>query len=293
MALVAAKLGPTATCGGQNCRDKAAAAILDIMDDGPTTGGGDGRVLALGRNLAVYVISADVIDLKTAKPADDQRFRTFLKGIQTKSGFPGSCGPGLIFCHETRPNNWGTMAGASRIALDLYIGDTADLAKAVATYKGFIGEPGGTDVFVYQPNAARYSCSPKSPMNRAGCTLTPPGCSRTYDMSGANIDDVQRDLDDGTAQCPPYTNYAWGGFSGFVAQAELLHRAGYDSYGWSSQAIKRGMTFLQNVMPTSSSTPTDWIPFIINKRYSSSFTTVTSRGGYGRLMDWTAWTHGK
>lgn len=284
VALVAARLGPSATCGGQNCREKAAAGILDIMNDDATTGGGDGRVLALGRNLAAYVVAADVINLKSFKPADDQRFRAFLKQIQTKTGHPGAC-DSLTECHDKRPNNWGTMSGASRIALDLYIGDTADLQKAVRTFKGYIGDRASYAAFNFDVGADEWSCDPANirPINPINCT------KQGHDISGAPIDDVRRG---GGFQWPPgATNYAWGGLSAAVAQAELLHRAGYDSYTWENQAIKRAVTFVTTNMASSASNPTEWISPIVNKRYDTSFP-VGSAGG-GRLMDWTQWTHSR
>ena len=292
-ALVAAKKGASEMCGSTSCQSKAIAGIMDILDDTGTTGGGDGRVLALGRNLAPYIIAADVVNLKTVSPANQQKFVDFLKVIQKKSGFPGSCGNGLIACHEVRPNNWGTMAGASRIALAIYIGDTTDLAKAADVYKGYIGDRASHSSFVFQPNASKYSCSSALvPINPPGCSKMPPDCNKTFDMSGAPIDDVQRDLDDGQGSCPPYTNYAWGGLSGAIAQAEMLYRAGYDSYNWQDKAILRAMKFVTTVMPDSASQPTSWMTWIAKKRYGAgAFSYTPQANGGGRLMDWADWTH--
>jgi hypothetical protein len=51
-----------------------------------------------------------------------------------------SDGRTLISTHEQRPNNWGTHAGASRVAASAHIGDDADVARAAAVFKGFLGD---------------------------------------------------------------------------------------------------------------------------------------------------------
>jgi len=289
-ALVAAKQGSSATCGGQNCRAKAAAGIADIMNDTFSTGGGDGRVLALGRNLAAYVIAAEIMNLQSYDASLDSQFRSFLQNVKSRTDHSGACAS-LIECHGKRPNNWGTMAGASRIAADIYLGDQADLNSAINVYKGFIGDTSAYNSFSFDSAASQYACSPQTPMNPPNCTISPPGCGNgiTYDFSGAVIDDVRRELS-GSPTCPPDTNYAWGGYSGVLAQAEMLHRAGHDSYGWQSEAIKRGMAFLENVMPGSISGATEWVPWVVNHHYGTSFNAPNSLG-WGRLVHFTNWTH--
>ena len=69
-----------------------------------------GRTLAMGRELIAYVIAADLVDM----PADkDQTFRTWLRETLTET----LSGQTLISTHEGRPNNWGTHAGGSRLAV--------------------------------------------------------------------------------------------------------------------------------------------------------------------------------
>ena len=38
------------------------------------------------------------------------------------------------------PNNWGTHAGARRVAADLYLGDVTDLADAARVLQGCLGD---------------------------------------------------------------------------------------------------------------------------------------------------------
>jgi hypothetical protein len=283
-ALVAAKKGTNEMCGSEKCIDKAKNGILGIMDDTPTSGGGDGRALGLGRNLAAYVIAADVINLDTLDPSKNEQFKTFIKAQRDKTGLDGAC-DSLVYCHQKRPNNWGAMAGASRIAVDLYTKDTNDLADAIKVFKGFIGDYDSYHDFNFSDDTPTWACDPNKliPIN-PDCTVG------GMNVSGAQIDDVQRS---GPFNTNPVTNYAWGGLSATVAQAEMLHRADYDSYEWSNKAMLRGMNFLANEMESSASSATNWMPWVIQKRYGKgSFNYTPIETGGGRLLDWTDWTHG-
>ena len=46
----------------------------------------------------------------------------------------------LISTHEERPNNWGTAAGASRMAVALYLGDTTQLERCAQVFHGWLGD---------------------------------------------------------------------------------------------------------------------------------------------------------
>ena len=89
--------------------------------------------LALGRELLAYVIAADLVKL----PADlDPAFRSWLDAVRRED----LDGRTLVSTHEDRPNNWGTHAGASRIAVALYLGDRADLERAARVFRGWLGD---------------------------------------------------------------------------------------------------------------------------------------------------------
>lgn len=276
-----------AKTGTSSYATKVKTELLKIAAYTGARSGGleDGRSLALGRNLAAYVISADVIKLSALDSAADQKFRTFLTNVRK---WQNSEGRTLITCHEERPNNWGTMCGASRIAADIYLKDSTDLDRAVKIYKGFIGDRTSYSGFQWEdPLVYTWMCDTNNPR-----PVNPVGCVKSgHDLSGAVVDDVRRG---GSFAWPPTdTLYSWGGYSALLAQAEMLKRAGYDSYNWESQAILRGMKFISTNMADSASYAVDWVPYVINKQYNSSYPTASTRQGYGRLLDWTAWTHAK
>ena len=235
------------------------------------------RSLALGRNLAAYAVAADLVSYQ------ETNFKNFLSGIRRRVN---SEGRSLVTCHEIRPNNWGTMCGASRIAIDVYLGDQSDLERAAKVFKGYLGDRSSYAGFIFQSGAFTWMCDPANPR-----PVNPAGCSKnSHDLSGAPVDDVQRG---GNYTWPPNpTNYAWGGFSAAVAQAEMLSRAGYPAYDWENQAIRRGMNFLETAMISSGHNSTDWMPWVVKYHYGANFQ-VKTLTGWGRLMGWADWTHAK
>ena len=104
----------------------------------------DGRTLALGRELAAYVIAADLIRLPVYDAAfDTHEFRPWLRRALTET----LAGRTLQSTHADRPNNWGTHAGASRAAVAAYLEDGA----------GCSAPPGCSRVF-WHPVASASAC---------------------------------------------------------------------------------------------------------------------------------------
>ena len=101
-----------------------------------------GRTLSLARELAAYVIAADLVGL----PAEeDARFRAWLRPTLSRR----LKGRTLQSTHEDRPNNWGTHAAASRIAAALYLEDRAELERAALVFRGYLGDREAYDGFKY------------------------------------------------------------------------------------------------------------------------------------------------
>jgi Alginate lyase len=277
VALVYARTGDPAY------RAKAADAIMSAI--GTEAGG---RTLALGRNLIAYVVAADLIDLKRYDPARDQQFRVWLDGVRRVQMEALT----LISTHELRPNNWGTLAGASRIAAALYLGDGNDLARAAQVFQGWLGDRSAYAGFIYQDDLS-WQADPSAPVG-----INPAGASKDgRSIDGVLPDDMQRGCGLKWPPCP--TGYPWEGLQGAVAQAELLHRAGYDAWNWSDQAIRRAAQFyldLSQQHPEGEWWPTErkddaWTVWVINRAYGTSFATAPLRPG--KNMGWTDWTHAR
>lgn len=236
-----------------------------------------GRTLALGRNLAAYVISADLINLPKDPPLD-RVFRSWLRSVLAEKLEDGR---NLRSTQEERPNNWGTHAGASRVAVALYLGDNAELDRAAAVFKGYLGDQTTYHGFRFNPDLS-WQCDPTNPV-----PINPKGCMKNgHSIDGALPEELRRG---GSYQWPPVeTGYAWEGLQGAVVTAEILTRAGYPAWEWQDRALLRAVEFLYGI---------DWKPqkddqwqiWLINRAYGTNFPTVSPTSP-GKNMGWTDWT---
>jgi hypothetical protein len=137
---------------------EARAAIMAAMG----TEAGDS--IGIARNLNAFVISADLIGLD---PAQDSRFRAWL--IKATRNEVYSDGRTLVQMNEARPNNWGLMAGASRAAADLYLGDKSDLARVAQVFRGWLGDRNSYAEFKYggPENDKSWQIDPDRPVANA------------------------------------------------------------------------------------------------------------------------------
>lgn len=272
-ALVYARTGQT------QYRNEVMSAIIVAM--GTENGSG---ILAVGRNLMPYVVAADLIDLQSADPGLDNTFRQWLALVRNVV-FSGA-GPSLsvISCHETRPNNFGTHCGASRIAIALYLGDSADLQDAATVFKGWLGDRNTYAGFSYAN--LDWQCNPSAPVG-----INPPGCTREgHSIDGVLPDDQRRS--GGFTWPPPQENYVWEALQGAIVQAELLTRAGYPAWQWQSQALLRAITWLHQEANYQATGDDTWQPWLFNYAYGTNFP-APSGSNPGKGMGWTDWTHGQ
>lgn len=240
----------------------------------------DGRTLALGRNLPAYVISADLISLRTLDPAFDERsFRPWLRTLLSMT----LGGMTLRQTHERRPNNWGTHAGAARAAIAAYLGDTDEMARTALVFRGYLGDRSAYAGFKY--GDLSWQCDPSRPVgiNRTGCTRN------GIDLDGALPEEMRRG---GGLRWPPATTgYAWEGLQGAVLQAELLRVAGYDAWGWSDKALLRAVRFLYGRVRWAAEGDDTWQPWLIDRRYGTAY-----RGKpparFGKNFGYTDWLTG-
>jgi hypothetical protein len=267
-----------ARTGNAAYRQKAAAAISSAI--GTERGG---RTLALGRNLVGYVAAADLIGLGSLDPGLDGRFRSWLTGVRSAS----LSGDTLISTHEQRPNNWGTMAGASRMAADVYLGDKADLDRAANVFRGWLGERAAYSGFNF--GDLSWQADAGQPV-----AVEPQGATKDgLDVDGALADDMRRGC--GPKAPPCQTDYAWEAMQGVVVQAQILARRGYDSWGWGNRAMLRAANFLERLDRQFggwwASADDEWQPWVINRAYGTNFRKTTPAQP-GKIMGWTDWVFG-
>lgn len=235
-----------------------------------------GSALALGRELAAYVLAADLVGIPAA---EDTTFRAWLRQVLTKS----LGGRSLVSTHEDRPNNWGTQCGSSRLAVAAYLDDRHELARAAAVFHGYVGDVTAYNDFKYGDLDWQANATQPKGINSVGTIL-----------NGENVDGVLPDDQrraGGFAWPPPHENYVYEGLQGALLQAIILWRAGYDVWNWEDQALLRAFKWLYEIADFPAEDDDIWLPYIINHYYAQSFRTpLPSRPG--KNAGWTDWLYG-
>ena len=275
---VMAKALAFARTGGALYGNAVRASLRSIVDAPAYRG----RALSLGRELAAYVIAADVVDLRSLDPDLDARFRVTIKQLLTT---PTSDGPrNLIECHERRPNNWGNHCGASRAAVAAYLGDRNELAWVAQVFKGYLGDRASYAGFRYGDLA--WQCHPQSPVG-----INPKGCSiEGHSLDGVLPDDQRRSGE--FRWPPPHENYVYEGLQGALVQAVILQRAGFDAFDWEDQALLRAVRWLYDTAHFHAVGDDTWIPYVVNYFYGTDFPAPAAARA-GKNVGWTNWTHAR
>lgn len=284
-----------ARAGDASLRSKVRDAIIAAkrsLDETTEWQTRDG-VLAAGRQLGAYVISADLIDLKNYDLIADQEFRIWLTTIRTTNIGTHGRWKAITYTCENSTSNWNTFACASRIAASIYLGDTADVDRAAAILRAFFGErayypanaPGKDGYFqhtaAYQSS---WACVDAAWMG------TNPACM----TSGINIDGtLVEDASRGGGCCVLQGSgimYSWEALQGLFVSTELLYRTGRygNPYDWSNQALKRTLDFMQR-SGWGISSVAKYVPWMANARYGTSYPTASSITG--RIMGWGDWLY--
>jgi hypothetical protein len=231
-----------------------------------------GDSLGVARNAAPLALAADFAGWR------DPAWMAWIGGLRTWAN--PDRGYTLISNQNRRPNNWGTHAGASREAIDLLLGDKADLAKAAAVFKGWTGDRSSYAGFSY--GDLSWQASPTAPVgiNPVGAVV------KGMNVDGILPDDMRRG---GTATTvgSAGVSYTWEALQGALLQAELLRRAGYPSYQWGDSALRRAVTRMY-AMGYPATGDDDWQPYLVNRRYGTAFAApaTTHPGKAFGFADW-------
>lgn len=235
-----------------------------------------GETLALGRELMAYVLAADLVSLP---PEEDQRFRAWLATL-----------PGRVIgdrtlrsTHEDRPNNWGTHAGASRLAVAIYLGDSEEMARSAQVFRGWLGDREAHAGFAYGDLAWQCDAQQPVPINPAGCTRN------GHSIDGALPEELRRA--GGFVWPPPHENYIYEALQGAMAQAVMLSRLGHDVWSWEDQALLRAYRWLYGQADFPAEGDDRWQIHLVNHFYGTDFPTAETTSP-GKNIGWTEWTHG-
>ena len=90
---------------------------------------------------------------------------------------------------------------------------------------------------------------------------------------------------------PTATGYPWEALQGAVLEAELLRRAGYDTWNWENKALLRAAEFLYDDIGWAATGDDEWQPWLIDARYGTSFR-GSAPASNGKNFGWTDWLYG-
>lgn len=250
---------------------EAALAQLPTASTPPRNEGAEtGGVLPVARQLAGWVIAADLVGYRT--PA----FEAWVSEIRTR--FIGGTGNWdvLKVTSQVTANNWGTHSLAGRTACSAYLNDRTDLDQCAAIFRRYTGENRATWGSWVNTNDHDESWVDSQPM--AG--INGPGAA--VSIAGAVVEDIARGPSAPTVD-EIGLSYSWEALQGAVVTAKLLTRAGYgDCFAWGSSALLRAARFIHSKTPQFTSFPygaypprhpeSQWVPLAINQHYGVSLT---------------------
>lgn len=238
----------------------------------------DATVLSVGRQLAGYVIAADLVGYR------DPAFVRFVDQARTRNIGDHGRWFSLTQTSENTASNWGAWALASRIAASLYVGDETDLAKSAEIFRGFTGDRRAYDGFQhtddFDPSWVCGNLSQWVPVNPASCE----------ERSGALAEDISRSSGSYPEVDRSGLTYSWETLGGAALSARLLAHASYpDVYEWGDDALLRAAEFLQReggYPPFYAANA--YIPWSINRAYGADLGPVKP-AGHGRQFGFTDW----
>jgi hypothetical protein len=267
--------------------------------------------LALARNITSWVLAADMIGLPSLNATLNGQFRAFLAGPVRTTVLGNRT---LISTHEDRPNNFGTHAGAARLAIAAYIGDDQDWARCVKVFRGWLGDRSAYAEFDYGTLSWQFDENDPVGINRVGATKPVGGEER--DIDGVLPDDQRRNGD--FQWPPPRTAYVYEALQGAVLQAIIIHHASrgimgpaLNPFSWNDKALLRAYLWLNDPdrgnfivngvyepvegWDTGPETDDYWQIAAVKKRYgsdASALPTIASGHEIGKAFGFAHWFAG-
>jgi hypothetical protein len=230
-----------ALAGARLDDDEYRGVVRDALADVMAAPRDTEDVLGTLRHLQTYIISADLIDLASFDPDLDATFREWLAD-EIRFDYSGGGGGGsVISTHEKKPNNFGTHAGATRLAAALYLGDEEEFQAARDIWYGWAtGDPDHTPS-KRAWTGTDWQCDQDRP---AG--INPAGCSRDgHRLDGVIPEDQERC---GPFSWPPCeTNYIHGAADGMLLSFWMMARQGENPWAWGDRAALRQMEWKYEV----------------------------------------------
>lgn len=263
----------------------------------------DDTALPLVRNVTPLVIAGSIIDWDSQAALDAfTAWCRSLLGTSSTPPFSGAFvagdGRSISSTHEDRPNNWGTHAGAARLALAIFLREWTHVARCEAVFRGWLGEVNQYAGFQWGSDTSWHSGAPsvKIGVNPSGA-VSPDGLARVFD---GILPDDQRRVGPYPTQWGQKSNYTYEALQGIVTQAVLLARQGRTPWSWSSEAIRRAFNWLSTTnsqLFTDAVNGTDdyWMAWILDRVYGTTYVSsqsIPSPTSPGKSMGYADWTIG-
>lgn len=250
--------------------------VIDALDSCQTAK--LSRALELSRNLAAYVIAADLIGYKP--PA----FLAWLDAVIQRTDLEGhSGGKGLWQTALRSANNWGTMARASAIAAYRLLGDSGRLVDLTTTHRRWLGENLASNLQWQTASGWHADRNFCRGINARGATI------EGHNVDGVLPEEMRRS---GFFKWPPpKENYVWSGLEGALVGHTLLVRAGLVSLHAGDSAMLRAYRWLYDVAKYPAEGDDRWQPWLVNKLFGAGTLPLPSQSQPGKLMGFTDWTH--
>lgn len=237
---------------GERCVEARAAVVEAIGTEEATLTTPrvppENQWLPVGRNLAAYVIAADVLGLYADgdPTSDGSRVEAWI------ASFPGRVGSeGVELAPFLSGSNATSQVGFVYAAIAAYLEDAAMLERAWDAFRTFACDPTapdreGIDVDKGVEFGWAHDDAMPCAINPLGATkVVPaglPGAGTEHRIDGVIINDMRRG---GEYQWPPgYTQYPWVGLEGIVPAAVVLHRRGYPAFDVADAAVRRAVEYL-------------------------------------------------
>lgn len=250
--------------------------VVSVLRQLPTSSLSGARVLSVGRQLAGYVIAADLVGYR------DAAFTAWAGSMRTKDIGGHGRWTTLSGTSENSASNWGAWAMSSRIAISAYLGDTADLQRAATVFRGFTGERAA-----YAGFEETSDFDPSWACGDAWVPINPSSCGA---RGGAIVEDISRSGGSYPSVDSTGLTYSWEVLGGATLSARLLERAGFrDVWSWGDRALLRAATFLRahgGYAPDYR--VNQYIPHEINAAYRTNLGPVGA-AGYGRQFGFSDW----
>jgi hypothetical protein len=269
--------------------------VIGSENSASNNGTGDyDKMLAVMRQISAYVMAADLVGMNpniTGSRAgwSETVWRTWLGALRTKQ-VGTTANKDTIVENNYMATNHSTWGFASRIAIDIYLGDRVDLAAAVERVKLFTGEiTTGTPWIKSNAYDPAWACLAGAPAG-SFIPINPSACGA--DKDGVIVEDASRSAYSFPKWDDAGIDYSFHGYGAQLVAALLLDRQGYDVWNWGDRAFKRVMDRLDRLgVATGNSrvtaTHVSWIP---RHFYGVSYPTVAAQPS--DTLGYTDWLYG-